>query len=1821
MSSQGLLNKQDAYAEQIQHGIPLPLRKSTSPAAVAAAACSHPKEQLSGAGNQHQREVFCKMCNSPWKVETLVSAATPKRAPKKVAPDATSLRSSMTQGPMTPLPMPTLSKSPMPSSPMTPMSGATATTTKSSMAIICNCSRPAKRLTVKKDGPNRGRHFFRCEMQLCEFFLWDPVETDQLKQAMGQDPEVSPEVDKMKAEMAEATRLVERREAAVKEKEEAIMQEMHRREASLLEAQASISQHAQQLVETAMNHANSKHEELMNAQKQQHQLQLEGLQGQLMFMTAVAGEDRVSQVMSDPAMQAESMRQAMQLRQAMMQQQQHQGPAEDVEGRLVRWRDMSDEEMEEHLRDAPWAYELHQGSRNAQTLRRRQLEDLYEPVQDRTVHQAWWAKHEGQEGWKFHQGIFPEENSPRLKRVIACVSPEAGFEEEDADQVYGTLCRSSRRRLQKALDKITVSELYSEPRITKEAAKEGMRQGSSIDLKTGYDLSKPADQRRAWRALQAEDPDLIMICPPCGPFSQMQAINYSRMSMQRAVALLGEGLHHLEFSMKVYEWQVRRGKIAIFEHPDRSKTWEEECVQRILRMPQVERVRGDLCEFGLKVSPSDRPSLKPTGFMVNSKYLARRLAKRCTGSHEHQALEGGTLTKQAEVYPPGLCKAIVKGLKEEVEEKELKHSWMGYWPAFNEVFEGDGEEEGSDLEDRLDEEVDCAGQHLPGRIVASPDDPDSDEEDQEEDESTPPRGGGVPRGVSEADKRKIKKLYANLGHPSTEDFVRALRMARAREEVWRYVKSEFRCDICESHQKPKLNRPATIPRSYAPGRTIGVDVVFFPGVRPQDTIPVLNITDWGSCYQVLEPLDGTKAEHVWGKFMKSWGRTFGIPEMVVVDQGREFLGAFSRRINEAGAVLKTIGARAPHQQGRTERHGGLAKSMFLRVRDQVAPDTREEWESLVHAVEAAKNRLYNRSGFSPAQRQIGQNIRIPGSLGSDDPFDSTLIRHGAGSEVQKLIAMREAAMEAFVKQTTADAVKRAERAKTRIRRDFKAGEVVFVYRKPIQRRTIRAPSDTKRAQWVGPGTVIICEGPNIWVSMRGEVWKCAKEQVRPATMEEEEAHGMLREELEELKEEIRRKGSKRGFKDISNMANPPDGPEDEDDDEGDEPPAQRARHEEDPEVEPPGGSTSNEGNGTGGGSNGAGTEGYSPTSQSPANTSTSTSTSQEEEPEGERIEEAQMDTAVRSVLRNELLDGTRKKEEMEGQYGPKRAQLERMRFKPYSGFVITREGGDVEEESEPEDEEDCWYYDDLRRSIIRIHAQSRKGHFIPRQTKGCPVDVKHLASGSLMWQRFEDGKTRNSWRDWRKRSSHEEGPRRFWQGFTEFFLKPGVREDQINWSMIASKSSDEVKDEEIRPEEWPEWRKADAAEWEKVASTQAVKTLTIEESEEVMKNLQKEGKTNRVLPSRIVRRWKPAEQPGEAPKRKSRWCVRGDKDPDLMFLDRYAPTATTAVISIALQVGASLGFRCALGDLQNAFMQSDPLRRAEGRLFCKQPPGGLPGLDPRQLVEILAGAYGLGDAPAHWRRSLKRILLELGYVQSAMDPCLFKLVVQNRLEGLIIVEVDDLLSLGSDKHYEKMGELQRRLKFGKFKFLDEEVDGTSFNGRRLRTTGDGGFLIDMEKFVSERLKEVPLGAGRAQKKTEAANEKERSDARAVLGALTWAAKEGRPDCAAPASILASTLNRMTIQDILDLNKTVREVKQSHKLCIPIQPIKIEEIQWGVITDASYANTTDGASQGEYGIICYDDELWKKGHGKANLIHWKSSKIQRIVNSTLAAEGS
>ena len=148
---------------------------------------------------------------------------------------------------------------------------------------------------------------------------------------------------------------------------------------------------------------------------------------------------------------------------------------------------------------------------------------------------------------------------------------------------------------------------------------------------------------------------------------------------------------------------------------------------------------------------------------------------------------------------------------------------------------------------------------------------------------------------------------------------------------------------------------------------------------------------------------------------------------------------------------------------------------------------------------------------------------------------------------------------------------------------------------------------------------------------------------------------------------------------------------------------------------------------------------------------------------------------------------------------------------------------------------------------------------------------------------------------------------------------------------------------------------------------------------------------------------------------------------------RHAPTVITATLSVVLQIAASLKWKGAIGDLRNAFMQSDQLKRPAGNLFCQQPKGGLPGLHPKQLIEVLAGAYGLGDAPAHWRKSLKKALAALNLKQSNLDPCVFKWFSGESLEGGLVVEVDDLFAVGSAKFFEVMQDLQKRFQFGSCK--------------------------------------------------------------------------------------------------------------------------------------------------------------------------------------------
>ncbi len=687
-----------------------------------------------------------------------------------------------------------------------------------------------------------------------------------------------------------------------------------------------------------------------------------------------------------------------------------------------------------------------------------------------------------QSGEEFYEAAV-EEILPDDKCLFRIEQSKKGsYEEQCEDLEEVALPKKIKQKLRAAVKEgvkqeafpVGISEVYSPPRIAEVARRKRISTGGSYDLHTGYDLRLDQDLKKMWKELREDEPELTICSPPCTPFSLLQELNFPKMILEAAIELVGEGLHHWSVAVRVCKWQHKRKKIFLLEHPRTSKAWQEEEVKSLMEMEGVYTCHTDMCAYGLEVGGG--PNRKPTTWVTNSREIAEELQRRCTGGHVHVHLMGGR-AKEAAVYPRELCEAVVKGFRNHMKKKYGKRveDVPKEVTVLMEVYAEDDFE--GDLEEELDREIeqqDGGGAEDVGGEV------EEEREVEEKDAEAATRGEAAP---TKEEIGKISKLHRNLGHPELSSFLRFLRAGRVREAVLRWVRKSFKCTTCESMQVPKAPRPAVVPRCYAPGVAVGIDLFFIPDLNNRRSLPVLNVVDLGTNYQMIEMLESKDPLHIWRIFWKIWVRTFGLPQFVAIDEGREFRGGFSRLCAGAGTVVFRAAARAPWQQGRVERHGGVIKEMIEKSREELPPASFEDLVHILNACECAKNRYSNRSGYSPTQRMIGHWPRVPSSLMSDEDIDPTLQAQSCTEEFERLMEMRRIAQDAFMKVASHQAAAKALKARPRIQRTFQAGDLVYVFRSLRKRKSVRGHQPAQRglglgrkATWVGPGAVLATEG-------------------------------------------------------------------------------------------------------------------------------------------------------------------------------------------------------------------------------------------------------------------------------------------------------------------------------------------------------------------------------------------------------------------------------------------------------------------------------------------------------------------------------------------------------------------------------------------------------------------------------------------------------------------------------------------------------------------------------------------------------------------------
>ncbi len=111
----------------------------------------------------------------------------------------------------------------------------------------------------------------------------------------------------------------------------------------------------------------------------------------------------------------------------------------------------------------------------------------------------------------------------------------------------------------------------------------------------------------------------------------------------------------------------------------------------------------------------------------------------------------------------------------------------------------------------------------------------------------------------------------------------------------------------------------------------------------------------------------------------------------------------------------------------------------------------------------------------------------------------------------------------------------------------------------------------------------------------------------------------------------------------------------------------------------------------------------------------------------------------------------------------------------------------------------------------------------------------------------------------------------------------------------------------------------------------------------------------------------------------------------------------------------------------------------------------------------------------------------------------------------------------------------------------------------------------------------------------------------------------RIDLAAKVSLSASDTANPTIASLQKANKLIRQAQRDDTLPIHIHAIPLDQLNFGIFSDAAWAVRPDGSSQGGYLIYATSHALHKGEEAPLGVIEWKSWKLTRKCRSSLAAE--
>ena len=174
--------------------------------------------------------------------------------------------------------------------------------------------------------------------------------------------------------------------------------------------------------------------------------------------------------------------------------------------------------------------------------------------------------------------------------------------------------------------------------------------------------------------------------------------------------------------------------------------------------------------------------------------------------------------------------------------------------------------------------------------------------------------------------------------------------------------------------------------------------------------------------------------------------------------------------------------------------------------------------------------------------------------------------------------------------------------------------------------------------------------------------------------------------------------------------------------------------------------------------------------------------------------------------------------------------------------------------------------------------------------------------------------------------------------------------------------------------------------------------------------------------------WKIVKKSGNVKTLKSRWIFKIKEDgvgkpirykarlvakgylqkPGLDYDETYSPVAKLSSIRIVLAVGVLNQMYFHQLDVKTAFLYGE----LEEDLYMEVPDGMK--AEPNSILKLQKSLYGLKQSPRCWNTKFNQVLIQLGFVRSSHDYCLYTRIKGQHIMYLILY-VDDVLIVGQSE--------------------------------------------------------------------------------------------------------------------------------------------------------------------------------------------------------------